>query len=376
MRILHVVTRSQHRGAETAALELAHELDELGHHNRVIGLAPGFDGRIEPEIPTLGGRAGYGIRGFAPALTRLRRLVRSERPDVILGHGGQPTQVAALASAGARSLLIWQRILEFPPEFWSSMQRRWWQRVVRRVDGVVALTPELVDEVRRLGFGGPVRVISNSRRPERFLAVDRTAAASKLRTEVGIADDVALVGLVGHLIEQKRPERAIAVLVGLLEAGARAHLVIAGSGPLSDSIAEEVVRRGLGDHVSMLGFRRDVEWVLAGLDVLLLPSEAEAVPGIAIEAQMSGCPVVTFPLGGVEFVVEDGRTGIVLERTDTDEMVTATLRLLRDPDLRERLAERARARTADFSTTKTARMYEEFFTVLAAARRQGPRTRQ
>ena len=52
--------------------------------------------------------------------------------------------------------------------------------------------------------------------------------------------------------------------------------------------------------------------MLGALDLLLVTSDAEGIPGIVIEAQMTGCPVVTYPVGAVDVVVDDGQTGVVL----------------------------------------------------------------
>ena len=102
----------------------------------------------------------------------------------------------------------------------------------RRLDAAVALAPEMEHELRALGFTGPVWTIPNFRDPERFVAVDRAAASTQLRAELGLSPEPALLGLVGHLIEQKRPERAARRLARVHAIGADAHLVVAGTGPL------------------------------------------------------------------------------------------------------------------------------------------------
>ena len=68
----------------------------------------------------------------------------------------------------------------------------------------------------------------------------------------------------------------------------------------------------------------------AGVDLLLLTSEAEGIPGVAIEALMAGCPVVTVPVGSVAEVVEDGVTGVVMATADPAAMAAAVVSLLDD----------------------------------------------
>ena len=352
-----------------AALELAHELDVLGHDNRVFALGLGFDGGRDPELPVLAQLKRMGPLALPSAVWRVRRLLDRDPVDVILAHGGWPAQVAALARRRGGPLLVWQRILGFPSEFWQPARRRWWRAVTGRTDAAVALTPELGRELRKLGFAGPIWVIANTRRPERFINVDRFEAAARLHHELGVAEAVPLLGFVGHLIEQKRPERALEVLARVLDHEQPAHLVVAGDGPLRARLEQEMHDRRLAAHVSLLGHRSDVETVLGGLDLLLLTSDAEGIPGVAIEALMAGCPVVTFPLGAVSSVVDDGHTGVVLDRAaDTESMAARAVELLQRPDVRRRLGEEGRRRAQAFSTSRAAEEYAARFTELVAAR--------
>ena len=379
VRVLHVLTRSHRRGAELAALELTRELEPLGYRNRVVALGLAADGGRIPEIPALSPRVAMGPLSLAPSVRQLRRLLARDPADVVLGHGGWATQVAALARGRDRTPIVWQRILGFPPGFWRSAQRRWWELIVRRVDATVALTDELGDEVRRLGFTGPIWTIANSRRPDRFLRVDRDRAAARLRREIGVAFDTPLLGLVGHLVEQKRPERALDVLAKVRADGPPAHLVVSGDGPLRDRLIQETADRGLQEHVSMLGHRDDVENVLGGLDLVLLTSDAEGVPGVAIEAQMAGCPIVTFPVGGVATVV-DLETGIVLDYSDTKLMAARCVDLLRSPERCRQLSDEGRRRAPALSTNGAAHKYASRLSELLAREapptHHGPPTRQ
>ena len=249
----------------------------------------------------------------------------------MIAHGGRAVEAAVLVKRRGRPLIVWQRILGFPEQMWRPMRRFRWRMVVRRVDAAVALTPDLGDELGELGFTGPIWAIPNFRDPEPFVAVDRDVAAHDLRVELGLADDVGLVGFVGHLIEQKRPDRALDALVAMHELGENAHLVVAGDGPLRASFERDVAERGLGAYVHVLGHRDDIAQILAAIDVFILTSDAEGLPGVLIEAQMAGCPVVTVPVGGVRDLVDDGETGVVIDEIDHRELAARVVGLLRDP---------------------------------------------
>jgi glycosyltransferase involved in cell wall biosynthesis len=368
MRILHVATRSQGRGAELVALELARALDPLGHENAVVALAPAFDGSALPELPALTNRRRLGPIAFVEMEHRLRRTIRNAPVDVVLAHGGTAAAIAAALPRRRRPLVVWQRILPFPPGLESSLRRYWWRAVARRTDAAVALTEDLREELDTLGFAQPIAVIPNFRGPERFVSVDREEAAKSLRDELGVDPDIALLGFAGHLIAQKQPELAIDVLARVLALGEQAHLVIAGDGPLRDDVECAIRRHGVQGQVSMLGHRHDMEHLLGGVDLLVLTSRSEGIPGILIEAQMAGCPVVTFPVGSVHEVVDDGRTGVILPRADTDLMAGEIARLLRDPGRLTALGAAGRAGADRFSTERAARAYDHFLGGLVAGR--------
>jgi glycosyltransferase involved in cell wall biosynthesis len=160
-------------------------------------------------------------------------------------------------------------------------------------------------------------------------------------------------------VDQKQPSRALDVLERVLATGRSVHLVVSGDGPRRDELEADARTRGLTDHLAFLGHRRDVDHVLGAIDILLLTSDVEGIPGVAIEAQMAGCPVITFPLGRVADVVEHGTTGVVLDATDVDAMADAVVHLIDDPDLRDKMSRRARERSVEFSTDRVARRYAE-----------------
>ncbi len=350
------------------ALELADELDRRGHRNRVVALAPAFDGRREPGLVPLGTSRGQRPPDLVAAAWRVRRLLAAEPPDVVLAHGGWPTQVVALAAGRRGPLLVWQRILGFPDKMWRPLRRHWWTVVARRVGAAVALTADQEGELRRLGFRGPVWVIPNFRKPDRFRTVPRAVAAARVRAEVGVPDGTPLLGFVGHLVRQKRPDRALDVVAQLQRRGCAAHLVVVGAGPLRTDLETQAQRLGLDGAVTFLGERDDVEWLLGGVDLALLTSEAEGIPGVAIEAVMAGCPVVSVPVGGVAEVIEDGATGLVLDTDDPAAMAQAVARLLADDDAREALSRESRSRAERFSAADAAAAYAERLTAALARR--------
>jgi glycosyltransferase involved in cell wall biosynthesis len=130
-----------------------------------------------------------------------------------------------------------------------------------------------------------------------------------------------------------------------------------------------VVRRaralGVDGHVTMLGHRDDPETVFGAADLTLITSRTEGVPGVAIEAQMTGCPVVTFLVGAVEDVVEDGVTGAIVAEPDARRMADRIVELLDDPAAMAAMSSAAELRASMFTTATTASLYASRFEELA-----------
>jgi glycosyltransferase involved in cell wall biosynthesis len=123
-------------------------------------------------------------------------------------------------------------------------------------------------------------------------------------------------------------------------------------------------RLDVSDHVLFLDYLPYHELVDAygACDIYVLPSEYEAFGIVLLEAMASRRPVVAADVGGVSDVVVDGETGYLVRYGDRDAMRNALLRLLRDPDLRDRFGRAGRQRVeAYFTWDRVVDMLEEIY---------------
>jgi len=138
----------------------------------------------------------------------------------------------------------------------------------------------------------------------------------------------------------------------LLEAVARLapehpdiELLLAGDGPDRPALEQRAADLGITDRVRFLGYQSSdqVRALLQETDVFALPSFAEGVPVVLMEAMASGVPVVTTRIAGIPELVEDDVSGFVVPPGDVAALVAAIDALLRDPSLRSRLGAAGRA---------------------------------
>lgn len=141
----------------------------------------------------------------------------------------------------------------------------------------------------------------------------------------------------------------------LLDAVARLHaqdpevsLTLVGDGPDRSLIESRIAELGLGGAVTITGYlsQDGVAEQLAQADIFVLPSFAEGVPVVLMEAMVTGLPVVTTRIAGIPELVQDGTNGFVVPPGCANSLATALERLLADPELRSQFGATGQAHVA------------------------------
>src|SRR5207245_11775668 len=114
-------------------------------------------------------------------------------------------------------------------------------------------------------------------------------------------------------------------------------LLMAGDGPLRGELEALAVELRVPDRVKFLGIRTDVPDLMRAADVFALTSVSEAASLTLLEAMASGLPAVVTNVGGNPEIVRHEREGLLFARGDAAGCADAIRRVLRDPDLAERL---------------------------------------
>ena len=135
------------------------------------------------------------------------------------------------------------------------------------------------------------------------------------------------------------------------------RVTLIGDGPERAGLEREVAERGLSDVVEFAGYRNQTEVAeaLREADALVLPSFAEGVPVVLMEAMASARPVVTTQIAGVPELVEDGVSGRLVPPGDVDALAEALREVLCDAGLRARMGAAGRAKVcAEFDIAREA----------------------
>lgn len=161
---------------------------------------------------------------------------------------------------------------------------------------------------------------------------------------------------IGRLDEVKGVPLLLKSFGDLVGKHPEAELHIVGDGPARATL--EAQAKGLGEAVQFLGYRsqQEVAAILKETDILILPSFAEGVPVVLMEAMAARLPVVTTQVGGIGELVEDGVSGFICPPGDLETLTARIDTLLSDPALCARMGAAGQAKVAaEFNSTQEAR---------------------
>jgi D-inositol-3-phosphate glycosyltransferase len=239
------------------------------------------------------------------------------------------------------------------------------EEVIARSDCVIAATPAEFDDLLEHYRASPERLCTSPPGIDHdlFRPGDRAAA----RTWTGLHNylgDHPVVLFVGRIQAHKGIDVAIAGFAGIPESagGGLPHLVVVGGPSGPDGDGELVRLRGLAgalgvaDRVHFLPPQPHGQLArfYQAADVLVMPSRSETFGLVAAEAQACGLPVVAAAVGGLRFVVDDGRSGYLVDGHDPAAYADAVTRVLSDPGLALKLSQGGVEFTERFSWSKTA----------------------
>ena len=216
---------------------------------------------------------------------------------------------------------------------------RWSLRVA---DRVLTSSASFVEELVRKNI--PPGHIHVQYMPIRPFALATQKQRAELRHQLGIDNRTRVLLCVGRLSREKGHADLVLAFPKMRELAGESplRLVLVGEGPERPRIEELCRNLNLTDVVTLVGQQNDVNPFYSIADVFLLPSHSEGCPNVLLEAMAAGVPIVATAVGGIPEVATNGRDAILVKKCDRDGLASATIQLLKDRQLRERLGSYAR----------------------------------
>jgi glycosyltransferase involved in cell wall biosynthesis len=180
---------------------------------------------------------------------------------------------------------------------------------------------------------GKITVVQNGIDYERFLD-GQPVLRNSLQTKEGL-----LVGYVGRLAPEKDLHSLLRAAKAILSTLPSVSFVLCGEGPERRSLENLVSELGIEKNVFFLGQRSDVPDIYSSCTVVVLPSLTEGMPLAILEAMAAKKPVVASRVGAIPKIIEDGKSGLLVEPGNAKELESALLRLLLSPEQRLRFGQ-------------------------------------
>lgn len=349
MRVFVVIDSFSFGGAENLLAVLAGAAPSAGLELQVMSLAPRSQGRnsFQPLIEQAGLSTGFldvPRLAYPPAIPRIAREIRASGCDVVHAHLGYSAILAPIAARLAGRPCV-STLHHVPGEVSVRDHVKEWMSVTvsGRLGNLV-----FVSQASREAFANRF-----SERPERWRTVYNgvdlakfSPGAASWPAKLPIRPGTPVVTIVAALRRPKGHRVAVEAWRSVVDRVPDATLLIVGDGDQRRPLERQVDRLGLGANVVFAGASTRIPDLLRASTLVALPSLTEALPTSLIEAAACGKAVVAANVGGVPEVVDDGKTGLLVEPQDVEGFADAVTTLLVD-EVRRAEMERAARRAAE-----------------------------
>jgi glycosyltransferase involved in cell wall biosynthesis len=365
-------------GAERQLVELVRHFPPDAARVTVLVFYPG--GELEADLRGLPGMTVRSLdkRGrwdMPRFLWRLQRLVRQQRPDVIVGCLAVAAEAALLAGRLSGTPVVWRlgtAYMDFSLYDWAPRALFRLEAALSRFPDAIALNSHAgATHHRRAGWvSNRMVVIPQGFDVERFRPEPDTGRA--LRQAWGVADDEVLVGMPARLDPIKDHQTFLEAAALARRSCRRLRFVCVGGGDeaLRASLQQRSRQLGLGESLVWAGHHSQMSTVYHALDVACLTSLGEGLPNVIGEAMACGVPAVVTDVGDLAELV--GQAGRVVPVRDVPALAATLVDMAELPVAARRgLGSAARERiVSTYSIDRAALAYLDLLRRVAERRSQ------
>jgi glycosyltransferase involved in cell wall biosynthesis len=358
IKILYVITSLGFGGAERLLLSYVSMLDPKKYKFFVCSLRE-KPNDLQNQILQYAEITNLKVKNrFNPiVIYSLYKLFRLIEPDIIHTHLFQPRFYATAAHLFYRgSILITHKHNNVTPgkhnvflivEMLSILFNK----------KVIAISEAVKKTLKRYEFvpAKKIFVLHNGIEYQKFYKV----ADSKSKNEGEI-----IIGTVCRLEHQKGIVYLLSALKIVLVQYPKVHLEIVGEGSLRQKLEDFSNKLGISNSVTFFGKFTDVIPFYRRMNIFVLPSIYEGFGIVLLEAMAAGIPVIATRVHGIKEVMVDGESGILVPPKNPDAIAEAIIKLIENPQLRNRLIENGFKRSKFFDIGEHINKLDDFYTKL------------
>lgn len=354
MKIFHLIQKSQLRGAEIFACQLSEELTKRGHECILITLFSGdaklpFSGKILP----LGLSKKKRFIDWA-GWKKLAALIKTEEPDIVQANAGDTLKYAVISKLIFRwkTKLIFRNASTVSLYIKNPLIKKWNEFLYQHIDQIVSVSEHTSEDLKKMfpKVSPFVRVV-----PIGVELVDNNNVEP-------FQQRAAVLLHVGGFTFEKNHEGLIRIFQEIRRYRKDAVLWLVGDGPLRRKIEDIVKKAGLHEYVRFWGYQSSPGNFFKQANVFLLPSIIEGLPAVVLESFCHELPVVAYNVGGIKELVQNDKTGFLIEKGNEKKFSEATVRLLQSSTERALLGKYAREMVVrEYTIHKVAERFEKIY---------------
>lgn len=282
-------------------------------------------------------------------IVALRKILKEERPDVVVSFLGNPNMRLLIASFGLKTKKVVSVRNDPNKEYGKSMLRRLITNALFLLADAVVFQTEDAAKYFCKFIRKKSRVIFNP---------VATAMYSDKTTE-----ERRNIITLGRLEPQKNHKMLIDAFAKITEKYPDECLYIYGDGMLRRKTEEYIDEKGLREKVFLFGNIADVKSALCAAKLFVLSSDYEGLPNALMEAMATGTPAVSTdcPCGGPRTLIQNENQGLLIPVGDVDALAIAMKKLLADDVLRKTIGQNARERAEAFRDETIYEQWEDYF---------------
>lgn len=334
MRIMFFAGGGDIGGGKTHILTLARELS-IENEVRLLSFRHGVfsDDAVAMGIDTV---AVDHRRGYLHAAGTALAQVDEFKPDIVHCHGSKANSLGIIVK-NRRGILLISTVHSDPElDYLGSPLRKYTYGTVnalalKRMDYYVAVAGKMKQLLIERGFD-PNRIFTV------FNGLDFSGASESPRPEKD-PDLPINIGIAARLNPVKDIKTLIRAFAKAHAKDDRLRLKIAGIGEDEKALKKLAAQLGVSSFISFEGWISDIREFFRDIDINVLSSLSETFPYSLLEGAYEHCPAIASNAGGIPYLIEHGKTGLLFECGDDDTFAEHILRLAGNPDLRTELAE-------------------------------------
>ena len=359
-RILHFIESGGVYGAERVILNLSLQMQKAGNYVPVVGCIVGsatsesalYNAATELGIEAI--KIPIANAGLLRDLPKAAKQLKNAGIDLIHSHGYKPSVFGFIIRLLKKIPVIATCHLWFEPSKGALKTRimitlekffyRWFPKIIAVSEPIKDillasnLKPQQVVVIRN-GVDIPNMNFSHNE-------------LTQLRNELKLSENDFCILNSARLTRQKAQWVLIKAAAILKQQNEAVRILIVGEGGLDAELRAQIIAEDVGDYVQLLGFRSDINKLLALTNLFVLPSIDEGMPMSLLEAAAATKPIVSTLVGDISKLIQHERTGLAIPTEDPAALAAAIVRVKNDGALAEELANNAHKTMVEYYSSK------------------------